>query len=484
MTIPFRLTGIRARLLVAYLGILILGFVALAVVAGGQISSAARQDYEQRLVNEMRLIAQGLASYLRDSTLDADPTALTELLSSYETDVGGALVLLSFNSRDRRPMPMMLDLPEIETALRGSIAVVQRLDENGRDSLFTAIAIGDMRGGLIAQLSVPIANLQRLVLERWTVLGLIFAIVTTVAIAAALWVSRTIIQPLYILRQSALRLSKGDLSHRVARIGRDEIGDVARAFNDMAGQLQSMLEEQRAFASNTSHELRTPLTTIRLRIEALRYDTSLDPETAQTYIREIDEEVLRLAALIDDLTLLSRFDAGRAELGATEIDLVRFASSLQQQLSPQAAARSITFSVSLPPEPLVVSASLTHLTVAFRNLLENAIKYTPAGGKVDLRVSPAAGGASVTIQDNGRGIAAEHLPHVFERFYRADKARSRDVPGTGLGLALVKSIVEAYGGTVTIESPGLGQGTTAAVFWPYRPSPYQPDTPSERTVEP
>ncbi len=470
MSIPFRLTGIRARLLAAYLGILILGFGALTVVAGGQISSAARQDYEQRLVNEMRLIAQGLTSYLRDTPLDSDPSALTELITGYETDVGGVLVLLSFDSRDRRPMPMMFDYPEIETALRGSIAVVQRLDNAGQDSLFTAIALSDTRGGgVIAQLSVPVENLQRLVLERWTVLGLIFVLVTAVTFAAALWVSRSIIQPLYALRQSALRLSKGDLSHRVARIGRDEIGDVARAFNDMASQLQSMLEEQRAFASNTSHELRTPLTTIRLRTEALRYDTSLDAETTQTYVREIDEEVLRLAALIDDLTLLSRFDAGRAELGATEIDLARFASSLQQQLSPQAAARSITLSARLPPDPLVVSASLTHLTVAFRNLLENAIKYTPVGGKVDLVVSAGVDGACVIVQDNGRGIAAEHLPHLFERFYRADKARSRDVPGTGLGLALVKSIVEAYGGTITIESPGLGQGTTATVFWPYRP---------------
>ncbi|MBL8156565.1 MAG: HAMP domain-containing histidine kinase [Anaerolineae bacterium] len=464
-----RLTGIRARLLAAYLGILILGFGALTVVAGGQISSAARQDYEQRLVNEMRLIAQGLTSYLRDATLDSDPAALTELITGYESDVGGVLTLLPFDSRDRRPMPMMLDYPEIETALRGSIAVVQRPDNAGQDSLFTAIAIGDMRGGLIAQLSVPVENLQRLVLERWTVLGLIFALVTAVTFAAALWVSRSIIQPLYALRQSALRLSKGDLSHRVARIGRDEIGDVARAFNDMAGQLQSMLEEQRAFASNTSHELRTPLTTIRLRTEALRYDTSLDADTTQTYIREIDQEVLRLAALIDDLTLLSRFDAGRAELGATEIDLARFASSLQQQVSPQAAARSITLSSSLPPDPLVVSASLTHLTVAFRNLLENAIKYTPVGGKVDLLVSAGVDGACVIVQDNGRGIAAEHLPHLFERFYRADKARSRDVPGTGLGLALVRSIIEAYGGSITIESAGLGQGTTATVFWPYRP---------------
>lgn len=471
-----RLTGIRARLLAAYLGILILGFIALAVVAGGQISSAARQDYEQRLVNEMRLIAQGLTSYLRDATLDSDPTALADLLTGYETDVGGVLVLLPFDPRGPRGMGRIFDSPEIETALRGSIAVVQRPDDSGQDSLFTAIAIGDSRGSaIIAQLSVPVDNLSAVVLERWTVLGLIFAVVTAVAVMAALWVSRSIIQPLYALRQSALRLSKGDLSHRVARIGRDEIGDVARAFNDMAGQLQSMLEEQRAFASNTSHELRTPLTTIRLRAEALRDDPTLDDATAKTYIRQIDEEVVRLAALIDDLTLLSRFDAGRAELGATEIDLARFASSLQQQVSPLAAARSITLSSRLPPDSLIVSASLTHLTVAFRNLLENAIKYTPVGGKVDLLVSPGVDGACVIIQDNGRGIAAEHLPHLFERFYRADKARSRDVPGTGLGLALVKSIVEAYGGSITIDSPGPGQGTTATVFWPYRPTPRKPE---------
>jgi histidine kinase len=319
------------------------------------------------------------------------------------------------------------------------------------------------------QLGVPVDNLHDLIFQRWAALWGIFAVVTGLAVTATLLISRTIIQPLSALRESALRLSQGDFSHRVAYTGSDEIAEVARAFNDMAHQVESLLEEQRAFASNTSHELRTPLTTIRLRSEALRYDDKLDEESARQYIREIDDEVSRLGSLIEDLTLLSRFDAGRAELGNNQIDLGRFAFGLQQQTLDQASARNIQLELDTPAEMPPVCAGLNHLTVVFRNLLDNAIKYTPDGGQVSWRLWTDDTGIYSALQDNGTGIAPEHLPHLFERFFRVDKARSRDVPGTGLGLALVKSILDAYGGTISIKSDGIGRGTCVTVHWPYHP---------------
>jgi two-component system sensor histidine kinase BaeS len=359
-------------------------------------------------------------------------------------------------------------MPEMETALRGETMLVERKNEEGEDTLYTASAIVLNRQvkGLI-QLGVPSQNIQGLVLQRWAILGLSFVLVTSAALLAALWLSRSIIQPLFALRESAVRLSQGDFSHRVTVTWKDEIGEVAQAFNEMARQVQSMLEEQRAFASNTSHELRTPLTAIRLRTEALRNDPTLDETTARRYIEEIDDEVASLGNLVQDLTLLSRFDAGRAELGHDQIDFARLAGSLCQQLLPQAAEKHLELTLSPPEQPVLVNASLNHLTVVFRNLLDNAIKYTPDGGQISWRIQAGESGVYHTIQDTGSGIAPQHLPHIFERFYRADKARSRDIPGTGLGLALVKSIVEAYGGHITVESEGVGKGTTARVFWPH-----------------
>jgi signal transduction histidine kinase len=473
-----RTTRIRTRLLVAYLGLLVIGFAALTVVAGGQISSAARQDYEQRLVNEIRLISQGVRPYLdmnRPGMMfdSGDTTELQAAILAFETDVSGKLMIIPL---DDGPWfggpPMELRHPEIETALNGGIGVVERPNDMGQPMLYTASLIGDFRrgNGVIAQLEVPLVNLQAVVLQRWALLGGIFALVTGVGVLAAIGISRSIIQPLYSLRESAVRLSQGDLKHRVPHSAQDEIGEVAQAFNHMAAQVESMLEEQRAFASNTSHELRTPLTTIRLRTEALRDDPNLESEFARQYIREIDDEVIRLSSLIEDLTLLSRLDAGRAELGQTTVDMGRFLSSMQHQFQAQAAARHITLTLDSPPDGLEVWGSLNHLTVVFRNLLDNALKYTPEGGTVHLQVQRADGQACVLIRDSGRGIAPEHLPHVFERFYRADKARSREVPGTGLGLSLVRSMVSAYGGSVRVESPGLNQGTCATVCWPLAPT--------------
>lgn len=467
-----KLTSIRARLLLVYVGILCGGFIALTLVAGEQISSAARADYELRLKNEIQLIAQGITASLLDETTSVD--AFNSLIENYEAHTGGTLTILPLERRgDRLRQPEQLT-PEMETALRGQVVVVERQADSGQATLYTAATIGrassDFQVGMV-QLSVPLTNLQQLVWQRWLSLGAILLIVTALALGSALLLARSIIRPLSALQNSAARLAAGDLSHRVAYDREDEIGAVARTFNDMAQQVQSMLDEQRAFASNTSHELRTPLTTIRLRSEALRYDSSLDDGLTQQYIQEIDDEANRMGALIEDLTVLSRFDAGRAELGDNQIDTGHFAHNLCQRLLPQAQTRQIRLEVTAPDAAPPVRASLNHLTIVFRNLLDNAIKYTPEGGAVTWQISAEAGGIRSVIRDTGRGVEADQLAHIFERFYRADKSRSRDVPGSGLGLAIVKSIVEAYGGSVTAASAGSGTGLAVTVFWPYRPAP-------------
>lgn len=471
-------TSIRTRLLAAYVGIILLGFAGLTALAGGQINAAVRADYEQRLQNEVRLVAQALSTYLvtTPGAEKPDSSTITAVLEELETQVGGKLTLYAFNEPDNTrnsPDPddngrnSFHDMPEMETAIRGETVVVQRRNADGDDTLYTGASImGGQRPLGVVQLAVSIQTLENVALQRWAVLIIGCVLLTSLALLAAVLLSRSIIQPLYKLRESAVRLSKGDFSHRIAYTWKDEIGEVAHAFNEMAGQVQSMLEEQRAFASNTSHELRTPLTAIRLRTEALRTDDTLDEAMAKQYIEEIDDEVGHLSDLVQELTLLSRFDAGRAELGKAEIDMVRLAHNLLGQLRPRAEEKHIAMSLNAPTEPVLVNGSLSHLTVVFRNLLDNALKYTPDGGTISWQITATAKGIRHIIRDDGQGIATPHLPHLFERFFRADKARSRDIPGTGLGLALVKSIVEAYGGRITVTSEGVGQGTTATVDWP------------------
>ena len=173
-----------------------------------------------------------------------------------------------------------------------------------------------------------------------------------------------------------------------------------------------------------------------------------------------------MSNLVQDLTLLSRFDAGQAKLGQEEIDFVRLSNNLNQQYALQAQDKNISLTIEVRHEPILMSASISHLTVVFRNILENALKYTPSGGSISWTIQTTDAGILCTIKDTGQGISASDLPHVYERFFRADKAHSRNIPGTGLGLSLVKSIVDAYHGRIQIESEGAGKGTTVTILWP------------------
>ncbi len=483
-----RLQSLRVRLILAYAGLIVVGFGGLAIIVGQQISRAARDDYELQMANEAILVARGMGPSARDymsGSLTEDE--LNAVLADYESKTNATLTLFWIDSssnpnfdgseHDHQPpgssqnwqVPQNLqNYSEIVAASRNTVTVVRRENPKGSTLLYTAAPITD-GPRLIAyvQLSEPASNLQRAVYRRWSALGLGVLAITGVALLASVWLSTSLIRPLGRLRDSALRLSQGDLSHRIADPGQDEIGKVAHAFNQMADRVSAMIEEQRAFASNTSHELRTPLTTMRLRTEALRYDATLTEADRQQYALEIDEELIRLSELIEDLILLSRFDAGRAELGQERIDLGRFAHSMAQSFAVQAGEKGITLTTEVALDrPVQIEASLNHLMILFRNLLDNAVKYTPPGGGVLWRVTASAEQAIFVVQDTGTGIAPEHLPHLFERFYRADKARSRSTPGTGLGLALARSIVEAYAGRIEITSAGVGSGTTVTTIWP------------------
>jgi signal transduction histidine kinase len=480
--------SLRVRLILTYTGLIVLGFGGLALLAGQQISSAARRDYELRLTNEVALISRSLAESTPKQS-DTPPTEqelntiLAGLNPQAEMHVNLLPVHVGYDSSFERdehfrdgvmpeqgwPLPDTLKpYPELAAASRNTLTVDHRHDEHGRAMLYTAAPVitGPFFMGYV-QVSEPASVLQQAVRDRWVTLGLGVLAITAVALLVSIWLSASLIRPLEKLRNSAIRLSQGELSHRVDYHTQNEIGAVAQAFNQMAEQVQAMIEEQRAFASNASHELRTPLTTMRLRTEALRHDASLDAPTRQQYIIELDEEMARLGGLINDLVLLSRLDAGRAEIGREQIDPVRFAHSLQQTMVDQASDHHITLTLEPAVDrPVAVNGSLNHLTVLFRNLLENAIKYTPSGGEIVWRIFAKGDSVMFTIQDTGQGIAPEQLPHVFERFYRADKSHSRSIPGTGLGLTLAKSIIEAYGGRIEITSPGIGQGTTVTIVWP------------------
>ena len=464
-------TTLRAKLLASYLGLIVLGFGGLTVLAGWQIANSAYTDFAATLQVNAALLAARLSTPSHEAREEHQPSATGGQVDAVDlrriaSSVNGRILLLDAHSTvlfdSATGAPRQRGFPGITTG-----GYTLAVDEQGITQIVTTapIRIGEEGNGYV-QLAAPVAQPQAMVRQRWFALGVGFLLFALAGIGVSLWLLGSLTRPLARLRATALALAVGDLQQRVPTPGRDEIGAVAQAFNQMADQVEAMLAEQRAFASNASHELRTPLTTIRLRTEPLLAG-EVDPATAHRYLTEIHQEVIRMAGLVDDLILLSRLDAHRLAVGEEEVDTVRLVRRLQQEVAPLAAAKGITVQMATPVTPLPpIQTNLNHAHVVMRNLLDNALKYTPTGGQVVVTMTQQETMLQLAVADTGQGIAAADLPNITKRFFRADKAHQRQTDGTGLGLALVQSIVDLYGGRIMIHSAGLNQGTTVTIWWP------------------
>lgn len=449
-------TSLRSRLIAVYFSMVFLGFGGLTIWAGLQMANAAYTDYGQIVhVHTLQLATQLV------EPLEYNSGRVTELMTLAANEREGQVALFA-------PSGELVGTTDGKSAeLTPLNQYTYQNNTSGERTVFSAVPIlyeETVMGAV--QIAVPASIPQGTVRQRTTELASAFAIVAGVGLGITVWLVATMTQPLTDLRETALSMAQGNLSERVTYETNDEIGAVGTAFNEMAERVEAMVTEQRAFASNASHELRTPLTTIRLRTEALQ-DSPDDHELAATYISEIDSEVQRMGHLVDDLLLLSRLDAKRLMAGTEAIDAIRLLQILQREYGRQANAKDINLAVSLPSAEIApIEANLSHLRVVFGNVIGNAIKYTQAGGNVSVLLQQFQNKVMLTVKDNGPGIASDDLPNIGKRFYRVDKAHSRDTPGTGLGLALVRSILELYNGEFEIDSIGLGHGTTVTISWP------------------
>ncbi len=262
-------------------------------------------------------------------------------------------------------------------------------------------------------------------------------------------------RPLKQLTLAARRFADGHLSERVQIQSRDEIGQLGNAFNEMAQSLEKSEEARRQMIADIAHELRTPLSTIQGNLEAL-----LDGVYATTpeRIEAIHAKTLMLGRLINDLQELSLAEAGELSLEKHPTDLAWLVARLQDQVQPQCDEKEITLLVETP-SILSIAIDRERIEQILLNLLSNALRYTERGGQVRMSVQPGETEIHISVADTGKGIAPEDLPHIFERFYRGDKSRSRSSGGAGLGLAIAKRLVELHGGRIWAESK-LGQGTT------------------------
>ncbi|NNC75528.1 MAG: HAMP domain-containing protein [Acidimicrobiia bacterium] len=293
--------------------------------------------------------------------------------------------------------------------------------------------------------------------------GRLLLAVLIVAGAAALVtvvVSRRLMQPITELTSAAQGLQSGNLSHRVEVDEGGEIGTLASAFNDMAASLEESDEVRRTMTADIAHELRTPLANIRGYLEAAKDGVVPSDEAL---VGTVYEEAVLLQHLVEDLETLTQADAGRLSMNMVPTQVGEILAQVVD--AHHARTDGVHLEAVDDTEGVVVSVDPMRIRQAIGNFVDNALRHTPSGGSVTVAARSQNGSVLITVVDTGEGIAAEHLPHVFDRFYRADPSRTRSTGGSGLGMAIARHIVDAHGGTVSAAS-SPGQGTIITVALP------------------
>jgi signal transduction histidine kinase len=311
-------------------------------------------------------------------------------------------------------------------------------------------------GTAVAQFDAALADTFRASLTQGLLVAAVAAVAT--AVGASLLVSHRIAGPIRRLAEASGRIANGEYSERVAARGEDELAELGTSFNAMAAALEQTEQRRMQLIGDVAHELRTPIATLRGYLEGLM-DGVVQP-TDETWTR-LHAETGRLQRLVDDLQELSRAEAHQLELNAQRISLAEIVRIVVDRLREDFIQKGVALDVDIAKGLPLVMADADRVVQVLTNLLTNALRYTPAPGHVGVQVT-CAGGEEVTIAvcDTGVGISAEHLSHVFERFYRVDKSRSRALGGSGIGLTIARAAVEAMGGRMWAESDGAGRGST------------------------
>lgn len=354
------------------------------------------------------------------------------LVLGYSAPSAGKAVLIS-----RTPFSdsLMYFGPQLQTIGSGNIANV---------AFSSSTPLTSLPGGVPAQLALDTINRSLLVAA---------VAAGGVALLLTATLSRGIVGPVEALTLAARRMERGDLSQRVRVRGRDEIGELAHAFNAMADSLNASEQLRRQMVTDIAHELRTPLTNIRGYLEAVR-DGVVSPKPE--VIDSLYEESLLLNRLVEDLQELALAESGQLRLRRQACAIGEIAERTLAALPPQTAGGP-AMRLELPADLPLVDADPERVGQVLRNLVTNAQHHTLPDGSITVSAQARAEVVEIAVSDTGSGIAPEHLPYVFERFYRADPARARTTGGAGLGLAIVRQLVLAHGGQVAVSSrPGAG----------------------------
>ena len=459
------------------IGITFVAFVVVILITQGLIlsyviSTEDAQDQYRAPVLAAEVAADVASVLARDQGADLG----AHLRSHYPPERAGRLVFVAMRggplfSSTTEEVPESIRL----TAMSAFGQRRLRFSDAVRPITTTPLLVGEQFVGLVLVLVVE-SRSTGISHELGRFLSLPSTLVLMVAtVVVALVVFNPARRRLAALEHAAQRLGEGDLTARAPHAGGDEIARVAAAFNRMAGELETRDAAlrtadalRRQMMADVSHELKTPLTAMRGYIETLRMpEVALDAGRRDRYFETIDRETRRLERIVKDLLDLARYEHGGVVLQRRVFDIGRLFENVAGRHEREAHSKAVAIRIDADPLADQVVADPDRIEQAIENLVANALRHTPSGGTITLSATQADGMATLSVSDTGGGIAPEHLPHVFERFYKADAARAAESTGSGLGLSITKAIIERHGGTIRVTSQS-GR-TTFTILLPQSP---------------
>ena len=486
---------IRMRMMIAFFAITVLGFGIVLLT----VSRIVEDYFVRQRVGEVQWQMQQWNDAMAPSFAEQDGPGLFRMAAQYAQQNGGRILILDeqgvvqvdpVRGAAKTLTAQRLTHPEVAEVLwggqdfsngmrrqvaknqdedKGLLRVWRHIFPKMDWTMYYVMAIPNVaeessqqRVGAMLY-SADISDVMERVENIRARIALAMLLVLFCMIIASYMLARSVTQPIIAITRVIRRMARGELSLRVPVSGRGELGELAQTFNDMSEKIENNERFRNEFVSNASHELKTPLATMKILIETLIYQEKMDEAMTRDFLGDINREIDRLNGVITDLLRLVQMDKREAGLKRERKDVSEICADVVKRLAPIAEQRNIDLKTRLTPceaniDPIKIDQVILNLT-------ENAIKYSDDGAHVWLSCQKEDGECVIRVKDDGVGIPPEDQKHVFDRFYRVDKARSRETGGTGLGLSIVDSIVKIHGGSIELESQ-VGVGSEFIVRLP------------------
>jgi two-component system phosphate regulon sensor histidine kinase PhoR len=463
---------------------LLLLILCTGVIAGSGIFSTISLEryFQSRLIDELsaeaaqtELVVRNLAEYDPNRYIHMQAYMGAAKLRLTLIDAQGTVLFESDLRYNRLPgIENHLQRPEVQAALRSGTGTATRHSATlDLDELYLAKRVAEpfpqatgFGGTTIVRIGVPLTQVNVMVSDIRSKIIITSVLILCVVIAVTVVVSRRLARPIKEMADIAQQIRAGNLEKRIPIQSSDEFARLAESLNSMMDRLNediSMLRKlervRTEFLGNVSHELRTPIFAVQSMLETLLHGALEDPAVRRDFVERALANTERLNMLLGDLIEISRIETGDMKMSFRYFPIRDFLSQVVVDMQQSAHSRNITLTMEPGGDSVDVLGDRERLKQVMVNLIDNAIKYNRPDGRVVVSCRRAEGGMEVSVTDTGVGIPAEHLPRIFERFYRVDKERSREAGGTGLGLAIVKHIVEAHGGSIGVQST-VGSGST------------------------